>query len=132
MASHASDRTRLLVYRDTAPGLVVTILKRGRCGDEYHIATASRFHQLALLYAAIPLLAGVYDAYEVATHQLEQQRAINWLSILVPRMGLALILAIVVYGLFHLAGSILVKLHRISLSAQPTWQFITAKPGAAR
>jgi hypothetical protein len=91
-----------------------------------------RFHRLALIYAAIPLLAGVYDAYEVAIHRLAQQRTVNWLSILVPRIGLALILAIVVYGLLHVVRSILMTLHRISLSAQPTWQFLTAKPTAMR
>ena len=91
-----------------------------------------RLHRLGFLYSAIPVLAGVYDASEVAIHTSAQQPAINWITILMPRLGLALVLAIVVYGLFHVAGSVLVKLHRLSLSAQPTWQFITAKPGAAR
>jgi hypothetical protein len=91
-----------------------------------------RLHRLGFLYSTIPVLAGVYDASEVAIHTSEQQPATNWITILMPRLGLALFLAIVVYGLFHVAGSALVKLHRLSLSAQPTWQFITAKPGAAR
>ena len=91
-----------------------------------------RLHRLGFLYSAIPVLAGVYDASEVAIHTSAQQPAINWITILMPRLGLALVLAIVVYGLFHVAGSVLVKLHRLSISAQPTWQFITAKPGAAR
>ena len=91
-----------------------------------------RLHRLGFLYSAIPVLADAYDASEVAIHTSEQQPAINWITILMPRLGLALVLAIVVYGLFHVSGSALVKLHRLSLSAQPAWQFITAKPGAAR
>jgi hypothetical protein len=86
------------------------------------------FHRLGLLYAAIPVLAGVYDAYELAADYLEQQHAINWLAIFVPRLCLALILAFVVYALFRAAGSVLVRLHRVALAAQPTWQFITSNP----
>jgi hypothetical protein len=82
------------------------------------------FHRLGLLYAAIPVLAGVYDAYQVAAHYLEQQQAINWLTIFVPRLGLALILAFVVYALFRAAALVLVWLHGVALSAQPARQFI--------
>jgi hypothetical protein len=39
------------------------------------------FYWLGLLYAAIPVLACAYDAYEVAATELEQQHAINWLTI---------------------------------------------------
>ena len=37
------------------------------------------FHRLGLIYAAIPVLAGIYDAYESARH-FEQQRTIDWLT----------------------------------------------------
>jgi len=90
--------------------------------------TNRSLHRLGLLYAAIPVLTSVYDGYEVATTHLEQQRAINWLEIFVPRLILAFILAFVVYGLFRAADSFLVRLHGIARAAQPTWRFITSKP----
>jgi hypothetical protein len=92
--------------------------------------SSRRFHGLALFYAAIPVLAGTYSAYEVATTQLESRHAINWLTIFVPRLSLTLILALMVYGAFRAVGSVLVRLHRIALAAQPTWRFITSKPSA--
>jgi hypothetical protein len=66
-------------------------------------------HRLGLLYAAIPIpvLASIYDGYEVAATRLEQQHAINWLGIFSPRLSLALILAFIVYGLFGVADSFL-------------------------
>jgi hypothetical protein len=88
------------------------------------------FHRLGLLYAAIPVVAGAYSAYEVATTELERQHTVNWLTIFVPRLSLALILAFVVYRLFRAAGSFLVRLHGVALSAQPTWQFITSNSSA--
>jgi len=89
-------------------------------------AMSRGFYWLGLLYAAIPVQACVYDAYEVAATELERQHAINWLTIFVPRLSLGLILAFMVYGLFWAAGSILLRLHRVALSAQPTWRFITS------
>src|SRR6188508_662744 len=72
------------------------------------MSTADRisrgFHRLGLIYAAIPVLAGIYDAYESARH-FEQQRTIDWLTIvineLLPRLGLSLLLAFFVYNLFR-------------------------------
>jgi hypothetical protein len=84
-----------------------------------------RASRLGLLYAAIPVLAAVYDGYEVAIAKLDQHEIIDWLTIFVPRLSLALILAFVVYALFHAVGSLLERLHRAALSAQPTWQFLT-------
>jgi hypothetical protein len=88
------------------------------------------FYWLGLLYGAIPVVACAYDAYEVAATELEQQHAFNWPTIFVRRVSLALILAFVVYGLFRAAGSVLLRLHRVALSAQPTWRFITSNPSA--
>lgn len=87
-------------------------------------------HRRGLLYAAIPIpvLASIYDGYEVAATRLEQQHAINWLGIFSPRLSLALILAFIVYGLFRVADSFLVRLHGVALAAQPTWHFITSRP----
>ena len=93
-------------------------------------AVSRSFHWLGLIYAAIPVLACAYNAYQVATRELERQHAINWLTIFVPRLSLALVLAFVVYGLFWAAGSVLLRLHRVALSAQPTWRFITSNPSA--
>jgi hypothetical protein len=92
--------------------------------------SSRRFHRLGLFYAAIPVLAGAYSAYEVATSQLERQHAVNWLTIFVPRLSLALILAFVVYGLFRASGSFLVRLHGVALAAQPTWRFMTSNSSA--
>ena len=39
-----------------------------------------RLHRFGFLYSAIPVLAGVYDAFEVAIHTSEQQPAINWIT----------------------------------------------------
>ena len=81
------------------------------------------FHRLGLLYAAIPVLAGIYDAYESARH-FEQQRTIDWLTIvineLLPRLGLSLLLAFFVYNLFRAVGLFVVRLDRVSLAAQAT------------
>ena len=78
------------------------------------------FHRLGLLYAAIPVLAGIYAAYELA-RGLKQQGTIDWLTIvineLLPRLGLSLLLAFFVYGLFRAAGLFVVRLDRVSLAA---------------
>jgi Na+/citrate or Na+/malate symporter len=92
--------------------------------------SSRRFHRLGLFYAAIPVLAGGCSAYEVAITQLERQHAVNWLTIVVPRLSLALILAFVVYSLFRAVGSMLVRLHGVALAVQPTWQFIFSNPSA--
>jgi hypothetical protein len=92
--------------------------------------SSRRFHGLGLFYAAIPVLAGAYSAYEVATNQLERQHAINWMTIFVPRLGFAFVLALLVYGLFRAAGSLVERLHGVAVAAQPTWRFITSKPSA--
>jgi hypothetical protein len=65
-----------------------------------------------------------------ATTQLERQHAVNWLTLLVPRLSLTLILALMVYGAFRAIGSILVRLHGVALAAQPTWRFITSNQSA--
>ena len=73
-----------------------------------------RFHRLGLLYASIPVLAGVYAAYEVATHGLQQQHAINWCDIFIDgvlrRLSLTLLIAFVVYCLLRVVGSIVLRL----------------------
>jgi hypothetical protein len=88
------------------------------------------FHRLGVLYAAIPVLAAAYDAYEVATIELQRQHTINWLTIFVPRLGLALVLALLVYGLFRAAGSLVERLHGVAVAAQPTWKFLTSNTSA--
>ena len=80
------------------------------------------FHRLRLLLAAMPLLAGVYEAYAAANADLEQQQVITWLSAffseLVLRLPLALFMAIVVYGLVSVVGAVLLRLDRVSVAAQ--------------
>ena len=90
--------------------------------------TSRNLHRLGRLYAAIPALTSVYNGYEVATPLLDQKHAIDWLGIFAPRLSLALILALIVYGLVWAADSFLARLHGIALAAQPTWRFITSKP----
>ena len=85
------------------------------------------FHRLGLLYAVIPVLAGIYVAYEYEyvayqlARGLKQQGTIDWLTIvineLLPRLGLSLLLAFFVYGLFRAAGLFVVRLDRVSLAA---------------
>jgi hypothetical protein len=81
------------------------------------------FHRLGLLYAAIPVLAGIFVAYELA-RGLEQQGTVDWLTIvideLLPRLGLSLLVAFFVYGLFRAAGLFVVRLDGVSLALQAT------------
>jgi hypothetical protein len=63
----------------------------------------------------MPLLAGVYEAYAVASPDLELT---TFFSNLALRLPLALILAIVVYGLVSVVGAVLLRLHRVSVAAQ--------------
>jgi hypothetical protein len=86
------------------------------------MGTVSRgFHRLRLLLVAMPLLAGLYEAY-AASPALEHQQAIAWLptfvSQLALRLPLALILALVVYGLVTVVGAVLLRLHDVSIAAQ--------------
>jgi len=66
----------------------------GRWG---HSVSSRSFHQLGLLYAAIALLGGAYAAYDEVTAEFERQRDVDYLSIFIPRLGFALIVAFVVY-----------------------------------
>jgi hypothetical protein len=79
----------------------------GRWG---HSVSSRSFHQLGLLYALIALLGGAYAAYDEVTAELERQRDVDYLSIFIPRLGFALIVAFVVYcivrgGLSRFAAS---------------------------
>jgi len=83
-----------------------------------------RGHQLGLLYAAIAVLAGTYAAYDEVAVELERHHSVNYFTIFMPRLALALIIGVLVYGLFRVVGSFLVRLHGTALAAQPMWQFI--------
>src|SRR5262249_3691982 len=85
------------------------------------MSKAQRF-RLGLLYGAIALLGAAYGV-------LEQPQAIDrfansmngvWLPLMkeILPFSLLLILALVVYGLFRVAGSILERLNGVSLAAQ--------------
>jgi hypothetical protein len=83
------------------------------------MSTAQRFW-LGLFYAAVGVLGAAYGVFE-------QQQAIDWLTYsmkgvmkeVVP-FSLPLILALVVYGLFRAADSILERLNGVSLAAHAT------------
>ena len=71
--------------------------------------------RLRLLLAAMPLLAGAYEAYEAASPGLEPYTFVTELA---RRLPLALILAIAVYCLASIVSAILLRLHRVSTAAQ--------------
>jgi hypothetical protein len=70
-----------------------------------------------LLFASIPLVAAMYDAYEVAGRGSEPQ-VFSFVYELVPRLGLALIVAFAVFCLFQAALSVLLRLDHVSVAAQ--------------
>jgi len=84
-----------------------------------------RINRRGLFYAAIPILAGVWDASEAWTHHANRS-ALDWLAIFAPRLGFAFILGLIVYGLFLAARAGLARLNGVALAAQPTWHFMTA------
>ncbi len=74
-----------------------------------HRRESHGFHRLRLLLAAMPLLAGVYEAYAAEN---------AFFSELMLRLPLALIMAIVVYGLVSVVGAVLLRLDRVTVAAQ--------------
>jgi hypothetical protein len=90
-----------------------------------------RINRRALFYAAIPVLAGIWDASAAWAHHANRS-ALDWLAIFAPRIGFALILALVVYGLFVAARSALARLNGVALAAQPTWHFLGASAAPIR
>lgn len=87
-----------------------------------------RGRRLGLVYAAIPILAAIFDASEAWAHRANKT-ALDWFAVFAPRLGLALILALIVYVLFLAARSVLARLNGVALAAQPTWHFMTAPSG---
>jgi len=75
-----------------------------------------------LLLAAMPLLAGLHEAFAAAARDMEQQQGIDWLSTfcneLALRLPLSLILAFAVFALLSAAGAFLSRLDGASVSAQ--------------
>jgi len=88
------------------------------------------FHRLGLLFSAVPLLAGVYSAYEVANRDQAQHDTLAiFVNSLVPRLSLALVLSFAVYWVFRAAGTALLQLDRVSIAAQgATRQLATVSP----
>jgi hypothetical protein len=80
----------------------------------------------------MPLLAGVYEAYEAASRNSEHEVAITWLASFVDelatRLPLMLILAFVVYGLVSMVGSVLWWLNGASIAAQAARHAIETPP----
>ena len=71
-------------------------------------------HRLRLLFAGMPVLAGVYEAYEAASPGLKFS---TFAAELARRLPLALILAVAVYCLVSLVSAVLLRLHRVSIAA---------------
>ena len=78
--------------------------------------------RLRLFLAAMPLLAGLNEAFAAAGHDMEHQPGIDWLSAfcneLALRLPLSLILAFTVFALISAAGAFLSRLDGASVSAQ--------------
>ena len=78
--------------------------------------------RLRLFLAAMPLLAGLNEAFAAAGHDMEHQPGIDWLSKfcneLALRLPLSLILAFTVFALMGAAGAFLSRLDGASVSAQ--------------
>jgi hypothetical protein len=77
--------------------------------------------QLRLFLAAMPLLAGLQEAFVAASHDVEQQ-GIDWLgtfcSEVALRVPISLILAFAIFALVSAAGALLLRLDGASVSAQ--------------
>jgi hypothetical protein len=75
---------------------------------------------LGLVYGAVFVLGAAYGIFE------HQKRAVDWLTDSLPLIKeilpflLLLILALMVYGLFRAAGSVLKSLNGVSLAAHST------------
>jgi hypothetical protein len=70
--------------------------------------------RLRLFLAAMPLLAGVHEAFAAAGRDMEQQQGIDWLSAfcseLALRLPISLVLAFAVFALISAAGAFLSRL----------------------
>lgn len=92
----------------------------------------SGFKQLRLLLVAMPLLAGVYEAYEAASrnskHELVIARLVSFVDELATRLPLMLILAIVVYGLVSVVGSVLWWLNGASIAGRAARHAVETPP----
>jgi len=71
--------------------------------------------RLRLLLAAMPLLAGVYEAYEAASPGFEPS---TFGLELARRLPLALILAMAVHCLIGILNAVLLRLRHVSVAAQ--------------
>jgi len=92
----------------------------------------SGFKQLRLLLVAMPLLAGVYEAYDAASRDLEHEPVVAWsitfVEKLATRLPLTLILVFVVYGLVSVVGAVLWRLHGTSIAAQAARHAVETPP----
>jgi hypothetical protein len=83
------------------------------------MSKAQRFW-LGLLYGGVFVLGAAYGTFE------HQKQAIEWVTHSLPHIKeilpflLLLILALVVYGLFRAAGSVLERLNGVSVAAHST------------
>jgi hypothetical protein len=77
--------------------------------------------QLRVFLAAMPLLAGLHEAFTAAARHVEQQQGIDWLSTFCSeaavRLPISLVLAFVVFALVSAADALLLRLEQASVSA---------------
>ena len=78
--------------------------------------------RLRLFLAAMPLLAGLHEAFAAAGRAMEQQPSVDWLSTfcneLALRLPISLILAFAVFVLVSAGSAFLSRLHGASGAAQ--------------
>jgi hypothetical protein len=78
--------------------------------------------QLRLFLAAMPLLAGLHEAFTAAGRHVEQQQGIDWFSTFcgeaAVRLPISLVVAFAIFALVSAAGALLLRLDGASVSAQ--------------
>ena len=78
--------------------------------------------RLRLFLAAMPLLAGLHEAFTAAGRHVEQQQGIDWFSTFcgeaAVRLPISLVLAFAVFALVSATGALLLRLGGASVSAQ--------------
>jgi hypothetical protein len=78
--------------------------------------------QLRLFLAAMPLLAGLHEAFTAAGRHVERQQGVGWFSTFcgeaAVRLPISLILAFAIFALVSAAGALLLRLAGASVSAQ--------------
>jgi hypothetical protein len=78
--------------------------------------------RLRFFLAAMPLLAGLHEAFTATARHVEQQQGIHWFSTfcgeVAVRLPISVVLAVAIFALVSAADALLFKLGSVSVSAQ--------------